>query len=110
MQEVIRRIKADIADIRKSGDRTGALALKNLRWVGMPENPNGWRTMGDLADDLEEILPNGLGMYLVSYGADNLYMTFMAENAEHALKQFNDIGEDGEANEIFLCIKQMEIS
>lgn len=54
--EAIKRIEADIREIRKAGDRTGELAKKNLRWIG---EPKGWRTMGELADDLELVLKAG---------------------------------------------------
>lgn len=47
------RLRADIQVIRTAGDRTGAKTLQPLRWVG---EPHGWRSMGDLANDIEELL------------------------------------------------------
>lgn len=55
-QDVMERIKLDIIRIREGQDRTSTIATRHLRWEGAAINPNGWRLMGDLADDLEEIL------------------------------------------------------
>jgi len=49
------RIRMDAKRIREHGDRTGPLENKPLRWEGCTTNPNGWRLMGDLADDLDAI-------------------------------------------------------
>lgn len=53
--DIIVRLRKDIETIRESGDRTGSRSRRNLRWEGM-ENPNGWRLMGDLANDVEKLL------------------------------------------------------
>lgn len=50
------RLRLDIEEIRRTQDRTGKKSERNFRWEGMPDNPNGWRKMGDLADDLEALL------------------------------------------------------
>jgi hypothetical protein len=59
--EAIARIKLDIEGIWKKHDRTGALSGRNLRWEGTAANPNGWRTMAHLANDLELILDEPMG-------------------------------------------------
>ena len=53
MSELRERIKLDIDRIRRANDRTGKLSERIFRWIG---DPNGWRTMGDLADDLELLI------------------------------------------------------
>ncbi len=52
------RLRADMETIRQNRDRTGQLSLRPLRWVG---EPMGWRLMGDLADDIEELLDGRIG-------------------------------------------------
>ncbi len=47
------RLRADVATIRTEGDQTGAKSGRELRWIGVPQ---GWRRMGDLANDIEELL------------------------------------------------------
>lgn len=54
--ELINRIRQDITRIHEAGDRTGPVADRPLRWEGVPANPNGWRRMRDLADDLQLIV------------------------------------------------------
>lgn len=56
MEELVADLRADIATIREVRDRTGSMDSRPLRWVGCPPNPNGWRLMGDLANDLETLL------------------------------------------------------
>lgn len=56
MDELIQRLKFDIDRIRIANDRTGPMSAHNLRWEGCPPNPNGWRLMGDLANDVEELI------------------------------------------------------
>lgn len=51
--EIIERIKLDAVRIRQANDRTDSLATRPFRWEGVLLNPNGWRTLGHLADDLE---------------------------------------------------------
>ncbi len=53
MDEIINRLTQDIQRIRQSNDRTGKLSERVFRWEG---EPHGWRKMGDLADDLEQLL------------------------------------------------------
>jgi len=50
------RLRKDVERIRGENDRTGPIAQKTIRWEGCPPNPNGWRLMGDLANDIEELL------------------------------------------------------
>jgi hypothetical protein len=47
------RLRADIAEIRAKRDRTGKLSQRPFRWIG---EPKGYRSYGDLANDLEELL------------------------------------------------------
>lgn len=53
MSELTDRLRLDVKCIRKANDRTGKLAERIFRWVG---EPNGWRKMSDLADDIEQLL------------------------------------------------------
>lgn len=55
-EEIKARLLADVERIRAARDRTGSLSLKPLRWEGTEHNPNGWRLMGDLADDIEALI------------------------------------------------------
>lgn len=56
MDELIERLRKDVERIRGDNDRTGPLSARSLRWEGMPTNPNGWRLLGDLANDIERLL------------------------------------------------------
>lgn len=53
IQEAVARLRLDLDTIDQTRDRTGKLAERNLRWVG---EPNGWRTMGELAQDIELVI------------------------------------------------------
>ncbi len=50
-----KRLALDVERIRQTDDRTGKLAERQFRWEGS-SNPNGWRVMADLANDIEEAL------------------------------------------------------
>lgn len=50
------RLLADIADIRAKRERLDPKVKHIFRWEGLPHNPNGWRTLGDLANDIEQLL------------------------------------------------------
>jgi hypothetical protein len=53
---LIERLRADIHEIRTSHPRTGPKAEDVIRWEGTESNPNGWRRLKDLANDVEELL------------------------------------------------------
>lgn len=54
--ELIERLKLDVIELRAAQDRTGKKSDRPLRWEGTQKNPNGYRTFGDLADDLDIII------------------------------------------------------
>ncbi len=56
MHDIIRKLRLDIEEIRRATHRTGPKATKPMRWEGPEINPNGWRTFGHLADDIERLL------------------------------------------------------
>lgn len=59
IEGALSRVRQDFDRIRQENDRTGPVAERNLRWVGCDVNPRGWRTLGQLADDLELLLFTG---------------------------------------------------
>lgn len=56
MYDIIRKLRLDIEEIRRATHRTGPKVAKPMRWEGPETNPNGWRTFGHLADDVERLL------------------------------------------------------
>lgn len=59
IEGALSRVRQDLDRIRQENDRTGPVAECNLRWVDCDVNPRGWRTLGQLADDLELLLFTG---------------------------------------------------
>lgn len=59
--ELIERLRLDVIELRSAQDRTGVKSQRPLRWEGMPKNPNGYRTFGDLADDLDIVIKDLTG-------------------------------------------------
>lgn len=55
-QELLNRLKSDVEAIHKPNDRTAAKAELPLRWEGFENNPLGWRTLGNIADDIQALL------------------------------------------------------
>lgn len=54
--ELIERLKLDVIEICSAHDRTGKKSERPLRWEGTKTNPNGYRTFGDLAKDLDIVI------------------------------------------------------
>lgn len=55
MEELLERLSKDVDAIRETNHRTGPKSDNPLRWVGL-ESPNGWRLMGDLANDIQDLI------------------------------------------------------
>lgn len=90
-----KRLRLDIDNIRTAGDRTGAKDKKPLRWEGCPPNPNGWRLMGDMANDVELLLNVTRGTPVPQWAEERERMLDLLEDALAWITEPNEHREMG---------------